>query len=497
MESVGPESVHEGDLLADRYRIEALIGEGGYGRVYRATQIPLGRHVAVKVVNATDDDLRARFAREAAIVQRLEHPNTVRLLDHGLTPAGFPFLVFELLRGTSVYDRLAERGPLSPREALDVTAQILRSLAEAHELGIVHRDIKPENIFLTSHFGQPSFVKVLDFGIARQRGGSKLTVNGEALGTPSYMAPEQALGGAIDARTDLYAVGLLLAEMVTGRTIMDRGGAITIMVAQSRQAPVPLGEDLLRSIVGPLVERAVRKAPGERFQSAAEMLDAVLATTEELQTIGVAPTRHGDPSRSAPLPSSSPAPPDSPAPPPPPVIPPLPRTSAGAKPVMWALAIAAIVVLSLAVVVLLVRDGRREEDAEPRRARELDPRRAPQEAPLAPLDPRVRLARTSQVGEMRRLFTQAGYRLTVDNGASGIHTFVLEKLPCVGSVTVRTLEGEVEARRLAASVADNSRGSVQLVEGRSFITVHLLRAGEFSNDADPACTAAAVSLLAR
>jgi eukaryotic-like serine/threonine-protein kinase len=161
----------------------------------RATQLPLGREVAIKIVNARDSELAARFVREAAIIRTLEHPNTVRVLDIGTTPEGDPFLVLELLRGQDLDQLLGQQGCVSLEVALDITAQVLKSLAEAHEKGIVHRDIKPGNVFITSHFGEPLFVKVLDFGIAKQlRSGEKLTALGETLGTPSYMAPEQAMG---------------------------------------------------------------------------------------------------------------------------------------------------------------------------------------------------------------------------------------------------------------------------------------------------------------
>src|SRR5690606_14630788 len=165
--------------------------------------------------------------------------------------------------------------PLSPRRAARVGCQVVKSLMEAHGLGIVHRDIKPANIFLCDFSGEADFVKVLDFGIARTGGGegsSTLTAQGVAVGTPSYMAPEQVLGDPVDARADLYALGLVLAEALTGRMVFTGESSMKICIAQASSDPVPLGRAVLESPLGAVIARAARKAPAERYPDAARML---------------------------------------------------------------------------------------------------------------------------------------------------------------------------------------------------------------------------------
>jgi len=266
-------------VLVGRYRIEQLIGAGSYGAVYRAVQLPLGREVAIKVVCTRYDDGVARFEREAAIAQRLEHPHTVRVYDHGTTPSGLPFLVLELLRGRSLERVIAEEGPRSADSALQITAQILKSLMEAHALGIIHRDIKPANVFITSHPGEPTFVKLLDFGLAKEltaRSGSKpqaaLTRVGEVMGTPSYMSPEQVTGSALSASCDLYAVGLVLVEMLSAKTLFDGPSVLAIAMAQASPKPAQLPPEVVGSLAEPVVRRAIEKRADKRYATAAEML---------------------------------------------------------------------------------------------------------------------------------------------------------------------------------------------------------------------------------
>ncbi len=293
-------------LLGGRYRLESLLGAGAFGRVYQAIQVPLGRRVAIKLLAAHSPDISARFAREAALAQRLEHPNTVRILDYGATPTGAPFIVFELLRGKTLADLIAESGPLPSGVALHIASQILKSLMEAHALGIVHRDIKPANVFITSHPGEPTFVKVLDFGIAKdvlahpasERGqrvstalshapAPSLTATNQMMGTPRYMAPEQAFGDPAGPESDVYAVGLVLAEMIAGRPVYDGDDGLDIAIAQTSAAPVPLPDAVTSSPAGPLTARATQKDRGARYASAADMLSAI----EEVLGTSSAPTQ--------------------------------------------------------------------------------------------------------------------------------------------------------------------------------------------------------------
>lgn len=286
-----------GDLLAGRYRIERLLGAGGFGVVYLGTQLPLGRWVAIKLLSPSGASSSARFEQEAALAQRLDHPHTVRIIDFGFADPGFPFIVFEYLRGQTLDQLLASAGPQSPSVARRIAVQILKSLMEAHGLGVVHRDIKPPNVFITSHPGEPFFVKVLDFGIAKdtfaapvsspesQRAGvaksfvpvdfttgSGHTRASQVVGTPRYMAPEQAHGQRVGPETDLYAVGLVLSEMLTGRKVFDQDSALEILLAQGSDDPTPIPPEVVRSELGAIIVKATYKDRTARYASAAELI---------------------------------------------------------------------------------------------------------------------------------------------------------------------------------------------------------------------------------
>lgn len=275
--------VRPGEIFAGRYRIEKLLGAGGYGRVYRATQLPGGQLVALKTIFTVYDDGAARFAREAAIAQKLKHPNTVRLFDFGKTERGQPFLVLELLQGESLESMIERSGPMPAATALKIISQVLMALMEAHGFNIIHRDIKPANIFITSHAGAPLFVKMLDFGLAKDLKGAlsdnpystiarPLTQTGEVMGTVSYMAPEQVTGGLLTPATDLYAVGLVLAELIHGVPLYDGASAMGIALAQASPKPTEVPATVAQSIAGPIVARAIEKNVSRRYQTAAQML---------------------------------------------------------------------------------------------------------------------------------------------------------------------------------------------------------------------------------
>jgi serine/threonine-protein kinase len=265
--------------------VEALLGRGGFGVVYRAVQINIGRAVALKVLLAAaraHADGFARFRREAELAQRLTHPNTVRLFDFGETEQGLPFTAWELLRGRPLDAVLLAEQGLGPPRVARIGAQALKALMEAHSLEIVHRDIKPSNLFLCEFSGERDFLKVLDFGIAKSLTvGPGLTREGSILGTPSYMAPEQVAGEEVSAATDLYALGLVMAEALTGRPVFTGDSGLALCMAQLSAAPAPLPESVLRSPLGPLIARATQKSAPARFSSAAEMLaqlEAVVPT---------------------------------------------------------------------------------------------------------------------------------------------------------------------------------------------------------------------------
>ena len=286
-----------GAMVAGRYRVEGPLGSGGFGTVVRATQLPLGREVAIKIMSSPLGD-SARFIQEAHTAQKLEHPNTVRILDFGELEGGLPFIVFELLRGENLAEFIARSGALPVWAALKITSQILKSLMEAHSHGVVHRDIKPGNIFVTAHPGEPIFVKVLDFGVAKQmvpsapprdratpvdRGawatGSSspaATRADQIVGTPLYMSPEQARAQPVGPQSDLYSVGLVLAEMFTGRSVLDPTlGAVNVALLHANSEALPLPAALSDSPVEAIVRRATAKEASLRYRSASEMLSHV------------------------------------------------------------------------------------------------------------------------------------------------------------------------------------------------------------------------------
>jgi len=193
-----------GELVLDRYVIEALIGQGGMGEVYRARHQTLGMPVAVKAVTGdASAELTARFTREAQLLARVRHPNVVSILDVGRTLGGTPCMVMEFLEGEALDARLERRGASPWREVRAVALAVLKGLTAIHGAGIVHRDLKPANVLITR--GSPSIVNIFDFGIAQPTGdgAAKMTRTGAVIGTPAYMSPEQLVGGDIDARSDI------------------------------------------------------------------------------------------------------------------------------------------------------------------------------------------------------------------------------------------------------------------------------------------------------
>lgn len=268
-----------GQLFSDRYRIERRIGEGAMGEVYLAEHTLMHKRVAIKVLHARmgrKADVVARFEREAVAASHIDHPNIVTATDFGQTADGTMFLVLEYLEGISLRDAIVQYGALPPKRALHIATQICSALVSAHALGIVHRDLKPENVMLIDRGDDPDFVKVLDFGIARVpmnalASGSDsgtLTRAGMVHGTPEYIAPEQALGEEVDARADLYALGIVLYEMLTGRRPFAAPNDLLLLSMQAT-APVPPMIDRAPLVtVDPLLEAFVRrllaKKPNDR-----------------------------------------------------------------------------------------------------------------------------------------------------------------------------------------------------------------------------------------
>jgi eukaryotic-like serine/threonine-protein kinase len=230
-----------GTTLAGRYLVEEVIGEGGMATVYRARHKLVDRPCAVKVMNpalASDPTTRERFRREAKSAQTLAHPNVIEIFDQGETPEGTTYIVMELLAGRTLGE-LTEAGPVPLPRALPIMIQISRGIARAHDLGVVHRDLKPENIFIVGRPDGTDLVKILDFGIARSRGDTRLTNAGELFGTPQYLAPERIAGGEAGPSVDLYALGVIFFEMATGKLPFEASDPTTFLVKHMKERPPP------------------------------------------------------------------------------------------------------------------------------------------------------------------------------------------------------------------------------------------------------------------
>ncbi len=269
-----------GQVFDERYTVVDRIGKGGMGSVYRARQLTMGRDVALKVLNpelAEDADSAGRFVREAKVASRLRHPNTIVVYDFGHAPQGL-YIAMELLEGESLYQRLRRVKRLDVSAAARIGAAIASSLDEAHTLGIVHRDLKPGNIFLSGIHGGGEVVKVLDFGVARffqdQATRSKdsmfETNRPMMVGTLQYMAPEQIRGINVDSRADLYALGIMLYEMVAGARPLDGDSPVNTMQRQLEEVP-PRLDGSVPAVFADLVARLLDKAADKRPASAAEV----------------------------------------------------------------------------------------------------------------------------------------------------------------------------------------------------------------------------------
>jgi serine/threonine protein kinase len=276
-----------GDVLGGRYRILGELGRGGFGIVFDAVHVTTGHPVAVKVLTPTPgeegQELARRFFQEASATSRLSHPNTVRVFDFGQTDGGDLFLAMERLNGETLQSLLMrnERDGvfLTEAQAVDIGVAVLRSLGEAHAHGLVHRDMKPANIFLHAISGGDSIVKVLDFGIVKDTD-SGMTQAGKALGTPTHMSPEQAMGKTVDARADLYALGVVLFECLSNSLPFFGDNPLAIVMKHVTE-PVPSlalrAPGRVRPVLAGVIEKSLAKDPGDRWQSALDMRNALQA----------------------------------------------------------------------------------------------------------------------------------------------------------------------------------------------------------------------------
>jgi serine/threonine-protein kinase len=274
-----------GTTLGGRYHVRRLCGEGAMGRVYEAQHIDIGRRVAIKVLHARfhhSADLVERFRREARAASKIGHPNIVDVTDSGTTPDGAFYFVMEYLDGINLEELIANKGALPVERALLVAAQIARALEAAHGAEIIHRDLKPANIMLVNRSDEEDFVKVLDFGISKDLDlavGAALTRPDVAIGTPAYMAPEQAAGRTADVLTDVYGVGGLLYEMLTGTPPCTGEDAIDVLQRKANEDPKPIGEvrPNLPKDVQNLVNRTLARNPAERHPNMTALKEHILA----------------------------------------------------------------------------------------------------------------------------------------------------------------------------------------------------------------------------
>jgi hypothetical protein len=276
-----------GLVFADKYRLTRQIGKGGMGVVYEAEHIGLGKRVAIKLMlekYAQDGEATARFGREARAASRIGNPHIIDVIDTGTTPDGRPFVVMELLNGMPLAQVIELSGSIPPWRAIQIMRQVLRAVGAAHAKGIIHRDLKPDNIFIVNDGGdQHDFVKLLDFGISKvvdideQVAFTKLTTTGVVMGTPLYMAPEQAMGHPIERYADIYACGVILYEMLAGRPPFE-GQTYAVLVAKLLTQAPPLLSTVKPGLPNALVaavHRALEKEPKDRFQSAEQFLLAL------------------------------------------------------------------------------------------------------------------------------------------------------------------------------------------------------------------------------
>ncbi len=301
---VGDE-IYIGATLNNRFKVESKIGEGGFGAVYRGVQLATGRKVALKLLHpemTKDENLLARFRREGMVLCNLRDAHTITTYDFDKTPDGTLYIAMELLEGKSLHQVFHEQAPLEWKRVFKILTEMCSSLSEAHAQGIVHRDLKPENIYLEARPGNPEFVKILDFGIAKVMRGDtidpqspqspQLTATGQTLGTLEYMSPEQLMGKPLDGRSDVYALGVVAYEMITGRLpfpdAKGPAGLITAQLKQTPQAPsVAYPKVALPAAVDRVILKCLEKTKENRFADvsalALALQEVVTHASQELQ----------------------------------------------------------------------------------------------------------------------------------------------------------------------------------------------------------------------
>ncbi len=272
-----------GKTLEDKYRIDSIFAEGGMAVLYLAHHITMERTVIVKVVHGdliSSPSAIKRFEREAKLMARLNHPNIVTVYDFGFINDKQPFLIMEYIKGRNLSERVANQGPPNVKVAAQVIRQICRGLEEAHACGIIHRDLKPDNIIIQDRVERPDWVKIVDFGIAHLLDGTKrLTRSGRITGTPEYMAPEQFKGKQLDVRVDVYSLGVVIFEVLTGRLPFEAND-ISVLMAKHLMETAPLISSFRKDIevgsaIDLLVQKCLEKEPAARFENIQALRAAV------------------------------------------------------------------------------------------------------------------------------------------------------------------------------------------------------------------------------
>ncbi len=271
-----------GDILGGKYKILGMLGGGAMGKLYKAENITIQKHVAIKVMQgdfAQNEEYQQRFMREAQAAASLEHFNICTIMDYDMTEKGDAYIVMELLSGEPLSDRIKRLGTLDPMSACLIMRQLLSALGCAHAKGIVHRDIKPDNVFLVHHEDRDDFVKLIDFGVAHieqpqiVEGSKPLTQSGQIYGTPQYLSPEQAEGSPIDYRADLYATGIILYEMLVGTPPFEGKSFLDLLVKQVREPAPHLPSTIVQSDrLDEIIQKLLAKNPDDRYGSAQEVI---------------------------------------------------------------------------------------------------------------------------------------------------------------------------------------------------------------------------------
>jgi serine/threonine-protein kinase len=272
-------------VLLDRVRILRPIARGGMGRVYLGEQMTMNRQCAVKVLDiravagGDQADFARRFLLEASVASKLTHPNVVTIFDYGETPDGACFIAMEYLEGRSLSDEIKLLGKLPTERAISIAMQVARALRAAHGLGVVHRDLKPGNVFLVRRGDEEDLVKVLDFGLVKQTSLEDQTHAGRIMGSPRYMAPEQAQGRPVDARADIYSLGAVLYAMLTGRPPFQKATELATIMAQINEQPPRIAsvapDAVLPRGLEALIMKCLAKTPEQRFGSMEEVVAAL------------------------------------------------------------------------------------------------------------------------------------------------------------------------------------------------------------------------------